>query len=603
MGASYVYKRFSSLDTAITPFNAHKQYNFSSASAASNQVKHFNTSYTSESVSIWSGNSGSNDTINNIKYNQLDHLFYRNHLKNFGTKKDPIHYLKQQRVLYEKANILSIPVGLYGAEIRKNSFYLKTNNKEIIDDGYGNLIISGTNTSNYPNDPQQNVFRLDPIKAHKKYDLRVWDDYAVVEVASYGSHTNLTKKFYRQGLINPDAGMYYTSDNQKYPLAYYSSDEDDSYFFNELSYNNMIFEKNPTINVGGSSNYMLNPRLWFTSATSSYIESPHNPRFNFNHSQDYAISFWFVPEQTGSGVDLYSNTEKRYIISKSTTKTQITSVIGVDTESTSSLKEYTNAGPQYPFEIYHVSTSLYFKRSDGNIESTVRAEVTGSGGTFGGGWVVCQVTGSTMEMHFNGTKVSSTTSNLISPIRNKANLWIGSKGKPNTSMLDDTGVSNNRTYNGGLSHINIYSRAFNQTQIANMSESINNSPYIGNIFYQSGFATITHPKYGNLLSGSTGVGTIDTLQFQGSHLIFEHEYQCTVQEHEYNFTTNTSALNQSSKNPYLFEGFVSSSYFKPHVTTIGLYNDAYELLAVAKLGQPLKMSDETDTTFIVRFDE
>ena len=132
---------------------------------------------------------------------------------------------------------------------------------------------------------------------------------------------------------------------------------------------------------------------------------------------------------------------------------------------------------------------------------------------------------------------------------------------------------------------------------------MNGSPYIGNLFYQSGFATITHPQYYDVVSGSTGAGIINTLQFQGSHLIFEHEYQCTVGEHEYNYTLNTSALNQSSANPYKLEGFVTSSYFKPFVTTIGLYNESYELLAVAKLGQPIRMSDETDTTFIVRFDE
>ena len=85
MGASYVYKRFSSLDTAITPFNAHKQYNFTSASAAEFSVNHYSSSYTSESVSIYSSASsnplGVFDSINNIKYNQVDHLFYRNYKK------------------------------------------------------------------------------------------------------------------------------------------------------------------------------------------------------------------------------------------------------------------------------------------------------------------------------------------------------------------------------------------------------------------------------------------------------------------------------------------------------------------------------------------
>ena len=90
--------------------------------------------------------------------------------------------------------------------------------------------------------------------------------------------------------------------------------------------------------------------------------------------------------------------------------------------------------------------------------------------------------------------------------------------------------------------INIWSKSYNPDQIANISESINASPYIGNIFYKSGFATITHPKYYNVLSGSLEKnGGINTLQFQGSHLIYEHEYQCSIEEHEFNSTINTTA--------------------------------------------------------------
>jgi hypothetical protein len=48
--------------------------------------------------------------------------------------------------------------------------------------------------------------------------------------------------------------------------------------------------------------------------------------------------------------------------------------------------------------------------------------------------------------------------------------------------------------------------------------------------------------------------------------------------------------------------FATSSLFKPYVTTIGLYNEDNELLVVGKLGQPIRMSDETDSHFIVRWD-
>ena len=33
-----------------------------------------------------------------------------------------------------------------------------------------------------------------------------------------------------------------------------------------------------------------------------------------------------------------------------------------------------------------------------------------------------------------------------------------------------------------------------------------------------------------------------------------------------------------------------------------IYNEENELLVVGKLGQPIRVSDETDTTFVVRWD-
>jgi hypothetical protein len=48
--------------------------------------------------------------------------------------------------------------------------------------------------------------------------------------------------------------------------------------------------------------------------------------------------------------------------------------------------------------------------------------------------------------------------------------------------------------------------------------------------------------------------------------------------------------------------FATGSYFDPYVTTIGLYNNSYELIAVAKLAQPLPLSSVTDTTILVNLD-
>ena len=95
---------------------------------------------------------------------------------------------------------------------------------------------------------------------------------------------------------------------------------------------------------------------------------------------------------------------------------------------------------------------------------------------------------------------------------------------------------------------------------------------------------------------------INKLEFQGTHMIREWEYQCTVEQHEYNGTFNISARKSNSNNIHELADFTTSSLFKPYVTTIGLYDDEDNLLVVGKLNQPIKTSNETDTTFIVRWD-
>jgi hypothetical protein len=600
MGISYVYKKFKPEDKAIIPFNAHKQYDFDASQASLNNITYVTSSYTSESISLYSSASSiyGGDGKNVIKYNQIDHLFYRDHLKKFGTKKDPIHYLKQFKELYKNANILSIPSGLYGFEIKKSSFYLSSSTHELVDDSYGNLIVRGTDVDNYPNDVQQNVFRLGPVKGFKKHDLKVYDDYAFVEGREFkGDFQYIYKKFYRKGQHNANGPTYHTSNNEKYPKGYYSKDEDDSYYFNELKYKNIDFNES-SVGLGAGNQKWEEIRL--RSNTSSYIEAPHNARFNFNTDENFAISFYFKPYATGSVSDPPSS-EKRYILAKSTTETTVTNRTKLGSGSRFIDKP---SGPQFPFEIYLQSSSIYFERSDGNITNQVTYKITdGLYETNQQHHILCQLSSSTMELYYNSSKVDTTTNTLVNPTRNKANLYIGSKGTPNSTMLDteEGGTSDNKLFNGTLSNINIWSRPFSQTQINNISSSINASPYIGNIFYQSGFAIITNPNYITALSDGDG-GTIKKIQFQGSHLIYEHEYQCTVQEHEFNSTTNTSVRKNKSTNPYELESFTSSSFFKPYITTIGLYNEAYELLAIGKLGQPIRCSDETDTTFIIRYD-
>lgn len=108
-----------------------------------------------------------------------------------------------------------------------------------------------------------------------------------------------------------------------------------------------------------------------------------------------------------------------------------------------------------------------------------------------------------------------------------------------------------------------------------------------------------------------------TMSFSSSYKIFETQYKATLLENEFNYTLNPSAIS-GSEIPKTFSGsnlnfentasygkpydFATSSYFDPYITTVGLYNNSFELLAVGKLAKPTPTSPTTDTTILINID-
>ena len=153
----------------------------------------------------------------------------------------------------------------------------------------------------------------------------------------------------------------------------------------------------------------------------------------------------------------------------------------------------------------------------------------------------------------------------------------------------------------------------------------------GNIFYGHGLAIITSDSqpqgdtYGTAIYGSSIYGLSDSLvvnnfvtssnvtcSFSSSLTIYETQYKCTARENEFNFSQNPTISSGSTANSssvgtfytpaqYLF-GFATASYFTPYVTTVGLYDDNQQLLAIGKLSQPLPLSPTTDTTILINID-
>jgi hypothetical protein len=143
----------------------------------------------------------------------------------------------------------------------------------------------------------------------------------------------------------------------------------------------------------------------------------------------------------------------------------------------------------------------------------------------------------------------------------------------------------------------------------------------GNIFYDRGLVILTR----DIVSGS--VLSQYTLNFRSTKTIYENEILLSVLESEFNVSQNPTAVDydadgkfgkiklhsiQSNVNPNVFSGFgeydysssldTTGSYLAPYITTIGLYDDDLNMVAVAKLPQPIKSMPDYPLNFIVRFD-
>jgi hypothetical protein len=165
------------------------------------------------------------------------------------------------------------------------------------------------------------------------------------------------------------------------------------------------------------------------------------------------------------------------------------------------------------------------------------------------------------------------------------------------------------------------------------SNLVYNNEIKGNIFYDRGLVVVSK----DIVSGS--VLSQFTLNFRSTKTIYENEIFISVLENEFNFSQNPSAVIETDGvvNTYIvqrpgsirpddlvsktfynagtkiinpefnyYEDNVgldpTGSYLAPYITTIGLYDNELNMVAVAKLPQPIKSTPDYPINFIIRFD-
>lgn len=149
------------------------------------------------------------------------------------------------------------------------------------------------------------------------------------------------------------------------------------------------------------------------------------------------------------------------------------------------------------------------------------------------------------------------------------------------------------------------------------------STAVGLIYYQAGVVVLTSSVFGaSAQMASTGLNTehlftgstvdaladgvrhrIKNIQFSNTTELNSTIYFCRANNTEFNYSSNPTYLSGSKirvkTNPGTNEHF---NLPRSYVTTVGLYSHDNELLAVAKLSEPLRKDPTNELTLRVRLD-
>jgi hypothetical protein len=295
-----------------------------------------------------------------------------------------------------------------------------------------------------------------------------------------------------------------------------------------------------------------------------YIESTLNGFYDRDH--DYAISFFI----SGSNTDL----QDQLILAK----------------ASSSLST------SYPFKIELSGSNQLIFTAAGS--TTFKTQITSSTAVATWQHVVCQKTGSSLELYIDGVLESSVTDtllvNTLSPftasarIDNTNNLFIGGFNTQSSNLqgvLDEVRIFNKSLTTSNISSLKDRSEGGTFLQTAN----------VGNVFSKHGVVVISSPdyRYNNILN------TPFTSSYRSTVTINEFSVLTKLDAGDFNMSTNLT-LTRDDDSTYL--PFVSGSDFAPYITTIGLYNDSGQLLAIGKLAQPIKKRNDVDMNFLIRID-
>jgi len=279
----------------------------------------------------------------------------------------------------------------------------------------------------------------------------------------------------------------------------------------------------------------------------------------------------------------------------------------------------------WELQIYNSSHAnkgkLRFVRGKGSSETTITSAAINDDS-----WnhVVMQVATGSMQLWLNGSLVSEEPDPVAEEwiYDRSTDIYIGARpwgyksreksgvahvmtqGQIGAGTLQNTYKNKSKNYiypfKGDIMEYRLFNKALTTEEITSLNTYYRDSDIVGNIFYNHGVVTLT--DFSTNYLGNSSIVNDYTMQFQGTTTHTIHNYQCVVEDEEYNITFNPSARKNNDINSPKLKGFATSSEFTPFITTIGLYNSRNELLAVSKLSNPVQSPKDLDIVFNVQFD-
>ena len=298
---------------------------------------------------------------------------------------------------------------------------------------------------------------------------------------------------------------------------------------------------------------------------SGYIESTLDGLYDRDH--DYAVSFFISGGNT--------TTSNELIITKASQ----------------------SITPTYPFRVeLSGSNQLIFSIAG---SSTFKAAITSST-QVSSSWthVVCQKSGSNLQMYLNGTLHASAANNMLSVF---SSPFTASARIDNLDTLKIGGFSTDSSnLQGYLDEVRIFNKSLTTSQISALSDrseggTVLQTANVGNVFDKHGIIVFSSPDY----RVNDMIRTPFTASYRSTVTIYELNVVTKLDAGDFNMSTNVTL---TADDDSTYRSFATGSVFAPYITTIGLYNDFGELLAIGKLAQPIRKRSDVDMNFLIRLD-